>query len=607
MIEDLAQVPLGANQPVKLTSLCALALVALAAPSLAQVPSLDARVNLNVVEQDLSQVVAYLRDRSGANIVILEGGERKVRDLQITDVHWRDALDYATQLANCVVEGDKSGVLKISSPPPVGFEMEDDEITNIIAAIAKVADVNILVSPDVSGTVRGRIQNVPWRAALEEICKLRGYTVVEDQRGILRVVDPLSLEEQQVTRIYNLRYLRPVGPRVPIITTEFHEGGTEPPEGDVADHFSVLRSLRKALSPSGELDYMKEQNALVVRDTTQVHDAIQEMLRQVDIEPAQVFIDVKFVSTTNTDFLSLGVDYGDSGPQVSLGGGQIPVEFPFELGSGGFEDDIIANDSGDGPYGTDALNNSNTLIPDTIFGALSFTGVTATLNLLQRDTSSEVIQAPKIVTMDGHECTIFVGETVRYAEAKSEQGQAGGLQLTVAEANGSPVEIGFQLLVRPNVIPGTSKVLLEVIPKETSLSGSSSGSALAPAGFDIFTVGSAGAEGSIALPRTRSSTMFTTMLVDSGQTAIIGGLTTESDTKVKARVPYISRIPILGELFKHKSETRDRRTLMIFIQPRLVHSSGDTEFLLQQELSKRNSRLVEEVEALVDPNFDGRK
>ena len=141
------------------------------------------------------------------------------------------------------------------------------------------------------------------------------------------------------------------------------------------------------------------------------------------------------------------------------------------------------------------------IIPDTIYGALSFTQVQATLRLLQRNVSSDVVQAPTIVTMDGRPATIFVGETVRYAEAKSEQGQAGGLSLSVAEAGSSPVEVGFQLLVRPSVVPGTKKVMLDVIPKETSLSGTSTNSALAPAGFDIFTVGAAGAEGTIALPR----------------------------------------------------------------------------------------------------------
>jgi len=89
-------------------------------------------------------------------------------------------------------------------------------------------------------------------------------------------------------------------------------------------------------------------------------------------------------------------------------------------------------------------------------------------------------------------------------------------------------------------------------------------------------------------------------MLDSGQTAVIGGLTTDTDTKVVSRVPYISRIPILGELFKYTNETRDRRSLVIFITPQIVYNAQDTEFLLQQELQRRKVRLKDELEALVE-------
>ena len=573
-----------------------------AAPTVrAQVPSMDARVSINVVEQELSQIVQHLRDASGANVVVVEGGDEMVRDLELSDVHWRDALDYAAEMAGCVVEEDKSGVLKVSKPPRVTFDFPDADINDIIGTIAKVSGANIIVGPEVTGSLTVRLNDVPWRNALEEVVKTRGYTVVAEQRGILRVVDPLTLEKQLVTRSYQLRYIRPKGNYVPIIKSEFVEGKAKAPTGKTSEHFTVLEALRKALSGNGELDYIESQNVLIVRDTTQVHEMIQEMMYRLDIEPSQVFIDVKFVSTSNTDLLNIGVDYGDGGPQVSVSGSQIPITLPFRLGDGGFEDPIIANEGEIGPFADPDLSNSNVIGPDTIFGALSFTQVQATLRLLQRDTKTEVIQAPKLISIDGSEATIFVGETVRYAEAKSEQGQAGGLQLSVEEASGSPVEVGFQLLVRPYVIPGTSKVMMEVIPKETSLSGQSGTSLLAPAGFDLFTVGAAGLEGSIALPRTRSSTLMTQMMLESGQTAVVGGLTTDSDTKIKTRVPFISRIPILGELFKHKVETRDRRSLVIFITPTLVHSAEDTEFLLQRELDRRRTRLRDEVESLVRP------
>jgi type IV pilus assembly protein PilQ len=584
------------------------ALFAWAAPAQAQAPSLDARVSLNVVEADLAQVVQNLRDRSGANIVIIDdSGQRMVRDLQINDVHWRDALDYAVTLADAVVTEDRSGVLVVSSPIPVTFDFgeEETDIRQVITTIAAVSGSNIIVAPEVTGTLRVRLTNVPWRDALEEVAKTRGYTVVEERRGILRVVDPLTLEKQKVTRSYQLRFVRPRGPRTPKIKSEFINGVQQQQQaGPASEHFTVLEALRKALSENGQLDYIEEQNVIIVRDTVQVHETVQEILNRLDVEPAQVFVDVKFVSTSNTDLLDLGVDYGDGGPQVSVSGSQIPIELPFSIGSSGWEDGFIANSGNAGPYSDSALSDSAITIPNTIFGALNFTQVAATLKLLQRDTKSEVIQAPKIITLDGHEATIFVGETVRYAEAKTEQGQAGGLSLSVEEAQNSPVEVGFQLLVRPNVVPGTRKMQMEVIPKETSLSGTSTASSLAPAGFDVFTIGAGGLEGSIALPRTRSSTLITNMTLESGQTAVIGGLTTDLDTKIKSQVPLIGSVPIIGELFRHRSHTRERRSLVIFITPTLVHNAEDTEYLLQQELALRQARLKDEIEKLVTGSDD---
>ena len=335
-----------------------------------------------------------------------------------------------------------------------------------------------------------------------------------------------------------------------------------------------------------------------MRDTAQVHDSIREIVSRLDIEPAQVFVDVKFVSTTNTDLWDLGVDYGDFGPRVSITGSQIPIALPFDLGDGGFEDSIIANDSGFGPFGDAGLNQSNTLTADTIFGALSFTGITATLRALQRDSRTQVLQMPKIVALDGREATIFVGETIRYAEARTEQGQAGGLNLSVSEAAGSPVEVGFQLLVRPNVVTGTNTVVMEVIPKETSLSGSGD-SSLAPPGFDVFTVGASGAAGSIALPRVRSSTIVTQLKLQSGETAMIGGLSTDTDTETDSRVPYLSAIPIVGELFKHKERTRERRSLLVFVTPTIVRSGRDADRIVRAELERRREYYDTELESLL--------
>ncbi len=580
----------------------------------AQAPSLDARVNLNVADKPLEDVVAFLRERSGANIVVIDP---KVLDpkidtpistekisIELNDVPWRDALEIVAEKVKGVVEQRTGGVLVVTKPRRLElFEYHEQPVELVIGDIAKISGANIVISPLVKGTISVRFNGVPWRDALDVVAKTLGAVVVEEGHGVLRVVDPKTLQEQLITKSYQLRFLRPKSTYKPLIKSEFLQATPPPPvTTDVAKTFTVLQALSKALSSAGQLDYIDLQNVIVVRDTSQVHEAIKDMLTRLDVEPVQVFCDVKFVSAQDDDILNLGIDYGDQGPQVSISGGQIPVTVPFTLGGAGWEDGIIANPAGKGPFADPTLNAGNTQIPDTIFGALSFTQFQATLRLLQRNTKSEVMQAPKIISLDGSESTIFVGETIRYAEAKSEQGQAGGLQLSVAEASGSPVEVGFQLLIRPHVVPGTNRIMMEVIPKETSLSGTGN-TTLAPPGFDVFTIGASGLQGSIALPRTRSSTMVTTMLLESGQTAVIGGLTTDTDTDQKTTVPFLGDIPVLGELFKHHSRTRSRQSLIVFLTPSVIHSSADQEILLQQELKRRKTDLKEELDNLMTADF----
>ena len=562
----------------------------------------DARISLRFTDRKLSDVAQYLREKSNSNIVVLGAAADTLISLELTDVPWRDALEIAAEQAKCIIEERTGGILAVVEPEKVSYEATNVELRSLIDLIAKFGRANIVVSPEVKGTISVRLDNVPWRDALDVAVKTLGYVVVEENRGILRVVNPDSLQAQMVTKSYQLRYMRPKSQYKPLIKSEFLQPlmlQQNNQTKDIAQTFTVLKALQKALSKGGELDYIEAQNVIIVRDTAQVHEQITDMLARLDIEPAQVFCDVKFVSTLNTDLLDLGVDYGDAGPTIDISGGAIPITLPFGLGGQGWEDGIIANTSKTGPFADPALNAGNTIIPDTVFGRLSFTGVAATLKMLQRDVKSDVVQAPKLIALDGHEATIFVGETIRYAEAKSEQGQAGGLQLSLSEAQGSPVDVGFQLLIVPHVIPGTNNMTLEVIPKETSLSGASGASALSPAGFDVFTVGASGLEGTIALPRTRSSTIVTTMLLESGQTAVIGGLTTEQEQKSVSRVPYLSRIPLVGELFTYRKNDRQKRSLLVFITPTIVHSAQEQEVLLRNEFERRKVGLKKQINDLI--------
>ncbi len=256
-------------------------------------------------------------------------------------------------------------------------------------------------------------------------------------------------------------------------------------------------------------------------------------------------------------------------------------------GNGGFDDWFIANDGRVGPFADEALNpTGNTTIPDVIFGALNFTQVTAALRLLKQDVQSEITQAPKLIAIDHQEATIFVGETVRYAQARSEQGQAGGLQLVVEEAPNSPVQTGFQLLVIPHIIPGTDKIIMDIIPQSDALSGTGV-SALAPAGFDVFTVGSGDASGSIALPRVSSATLATQVLLQSGQTAVLGGLVTTTNTETVTKIPLLGDIPGLGYFFSSTSSQEVESSLVVFVKPDVIRSPEEIQARVREVLRHR--------------------
>lgn len=560
-------------------------------------------VSFDVKDRELTAVIDFIRARTDVNIVVAPEIQEKVT-LALKDVEWRKALDLVAERAGCVVLQSAANLLRVEKPPRVHFAFQNVDITVVIDAIAKLANANIVVSPEVKGPITIRLKDVPWRDALEAATKNLGFAIVEEERGILRVIARERLEDQFEMRAFNLRYVRPSSVYQPKIETFYTVGGPRVTQ-DVVKDFRLIDALKKVLSKNGKLDYIDRTNTIVVTDIPPVVRDIEKIIALIDVEPRQIFFDVKFVSTTRTDVFDFGVDYGAQGPVISASGGQVPIELPFKLGKGGFEDDfIVTNTPNTGPFpysdtiATNPLSNVGaTAVPSTIFGALSFTQVTAALHMLKRDVHSEIVQAPKLIVLDNHTGTIFVGEQVPYAQSSASSNQSGGLEFAIEEADKSPVSTGFQLLVTPHVVPSTDRVVLEMIPKQQSLSGSA-GPPVAPAGFEVFTVGSGSTGGTIALPRIASSTIATTMILESGQTAVIGGLNTDSQGETVNKVPLLGDIPLLGWLFKRTESFKDRRALVVMVTPTIVKSSIETEDAIQHELDARQKQIQKDVERL---------
>ncbi len=577
---------MAANRNGSITAGSLALLLAGAAPAAAQVVgegrplanSVDqgAMITLDVAERPLEDVLDHIRNKVGITIVSPVGADARVT-VKLRDVPWAEALVIIAERSGCIATQDSPKLWRVEKPPRVTMSFQAEDIKKVIEAIAKYGNANIVVSEKVKGNVTMVINDRPWRDALEAVIKTNGYFLVQEDRGILRVVDQEGLSTHTERRLFPLRYLRPKGTYTAQIDSEYIEkrqqaqnqaggGAGQSLAEQVKRRFPLLEALEKMKSKEGEIDYLEDQNAILVLDTKPVLDEIGRFLERLDVEPAQIHIDVRFVTTTNNSSRDLSFGF-DQGLNASITGASRSSRFPFNLGPGSFGDNLLPGRTTDNI----GLDNTESLV---VPGSLDFSATSFAIRLIKEDKSAQIIQAPTITTVDHREATIFVGEQVPYAEAEAASSQSGGLQLSVKEGKDSPVDTGFQLLVIPHVVPGSNKVLMNVIPQARTLTGTTDPEHV---GFDLFTVGAGSVgSGSIQLPRVGEQTIVTNLMLENGQTGIVGGLIQNSTNRTETKVPFLGDIPLLGELFKSTVNSEDERKLLVFVTPWIVESSDKT-------------------------------
>jgi type IV pilus assembly protein PilQ len=528
--------------------------------NMAQMDIGDGRVTFDVRGRTLGEVVDRIQDKTRVNIILTKEATEAPITIRIQGLHWLTALELCAEKSECILDRVNPRLIKVSRPQRVTFSIENEDITKVIRLLAEWGGANIVVAPQVKGAVTVNLKNIPWRDALEQIVKTLGYAVVEEDRGILRIVPRSQLKEQLETRVVRLSYIRPPSPYRAYLESEYAKEKIDGydslrPEKD----FPILDALKAAVeNDGGTIQYDRVTNSIVARGTKPALDNLEKLIQQIDTEPAQIFFDVKLVTTQNTELLDIGVDPGADGWTVATQLSATPSRLPFGVWR---EFDRVSP--------VDPIVNG--VPPTTTFGTMDFTGVSMALRLFKEDRSSTILQAPKLVALDNTEATIFVGETVRYAQTSSASNQSGGLQFSIAEASQSPVQQGFQLLVIPHVIPNSDKVMVTVIPEAEQLSGTST----TLAGFDEFKSGQGANEVSILLPRVAASTIVTHMIVRSGETAVLGGLMQRTDVEVERGIPFVKDVPILGWLFKVKEKQDDVTHLIVFMTTRIIQDSDD--------------------------------
>jgi general secretion pathway protein D len=302
-------------------------------------------------------------------------------------------------------------------------------------------------------------------------------------------------------------------------------------------------------------------NALVIAADPETQRMLAEVIRQLDVRREQVLVEAIVVEVSDELAKELGVqmllaprhgdgpavitNYTNTGPNLRAIAGAVagrdvlPPSVVNEL-TGAAVDSLVGGGALIGGIG--ALNR------DTLFGAV--------LNAVRRDTASNVLSTPSIMTLDNQPATILVGQEVPITTGE-----------VLADNNSNPFRtvqrqnVGVQLEVRPQINAGGAITLF--LRQEVS------GIA------DTVT----NAVGDIVLNKRE---IETTVLADDGQVVVLGGLLDQTDGESVERTPLLGDIPVVGNLFKSTARSRTKRNLMIFIRPRIVRSAGDAAVVTAQ-------------------------
>lgn len=417
--------------------------------------------------------------------------------------------------------------------PRVSVSFDNEPIMNVLLTFSDFAGRSIVASPDVRQVnVTADVKEQPWDVALDAILSAHGLAAHENESGII-IVEKLSAikqrqaDEPQETRAFPIKF---------------------------ASADTLRASIEGMLTPgTGKVTVNPTANTLLITDTRSAISRIEPIIQQMDVRMPQVTISAKiiFIDRTALEELGFVYDLKDSrGSQF----GTVVKSWDDRNGNGVFESGEESDQNLISLGGTSvaAIANANfrvarpalQLVSTLLLGRHSLVSF---IDALQSVNLTDIQAAPSITVMDHREARIQVGERtpLRAIDAGAESG-SGAPRATVRTEN-----TGVILRVTPHIV-GNSQVMLELLAERSNV-------AAAPSDLG-FTFQTQEAE--------------TQVLVDNGETAVIGGLTIIEKQKVRAGIPFLMDLPVLGALFRNTLERENKRDLLIMVTPHIVREGS---------------------------------
>ena len=460
------------------------------------------------------------------------------------------------------------------SGKPVTFNFQDVPVRTVLQLIAEESNLNIVAADTVQGNVTLRLINVPWDQALDIV--LQAKSLDKRRSGNVVWVAPqaeiakfeqdkedarISLEEraEKVTEYMPINYGN--AEDIAKLLTEDSKGNAQ--SGGQAQGGQNSQD-RGFLSSRGSISFDKRTNTLLVIDIPQRVSNIRNLVQQLDKPVDQVVIEARIVIASESVARELGARFGVSGDKDgdkyfsgNLEANQSKINRDKELDLQ-FAKDMSAwvagGQVGPRPVYTQSLPVRGLMsnLPAALenpAGALALSILNAgyqldvELSAIQEQGRGEVISNPRIVTSNQKESVIKQGKEIGYLTIT---GTGLGATPTVAFK-----EALLELKVTPT-ITNDGRVFLNMGVKKDELDG--------------FV--SAGSFGSV--PQIAKREVNTAVLVDDGQTVVIGGVYEFSDRTDIAKVPFLGDIPFLGNLFRNKSRSKEKAELLVFVTPKVM-------------------------------------
>ncbi len=426
----------------------------------------------------------------------------------------------------------KAGAEKVKyQGKPISLNFQDVSIRTVLQLIADFNNFNLVTTDSVGGNITLRLDGVPWEQALDTVLKVKGLDKRLDG-NILLVAPAKEIAEREKQ---TLERKNAVADLAPLVTEYIQINYAK--AGEIAALLSDNKSTR-LLSDRGAVSVDDRTNTLLVKDTADVIDHIKRMLEVLDIPVKQVIIEARMVTIDDGVDEELGVRWGVTKAEEN---GSI---------SGTIEgNDSVAN--GTVPSGDDVSDRLNVNLPvANAAGSIAFqvakladgTLLDLELSALETENKAEIIASPRVTTANQKEAIIEQG-----TEFPSN---------TSASSGATTVEwkkAVLSLKVTPHITPD-NRVILDLTVTQDTLgkevkTGTGTGTAI------------------------NTQQISTQVLVDNGETLVLGGIYQQTIKKDVTKVPLLGDIPGVGVLFRNTTESNSKRELLIFVTPKIVVES----------------------------------